>query len=55
MPVAMDGFCVSPEFPTFTVHNSSVERDFVGLVLSTATFWSQLKGRRRVSVPAVNE
>src|SRR5271166_2030853 len=41
---AMDGFCVSPEFPTFTVHNDGVERDFLGLVVTAPPFWSQLKG-----------
>ncbi|BCZ24743.1 restriction endonuclease subunit S [Mycobacterium senriense] len=44
VPAAMNGFYVSPEFPTFTVHDNAVERDFVGLVVSTEPFWAQLKG-----------
>jgi restriction endonuclease S subunit len=44
---AMDGSFVSPEFPTFRVHNDAVERDFVGLVLSAEPFWSRLKGSSR--------
>jgi type I restriction enzyme S subunit len=58
VPESLDGCCMSPEFPTFSVRSDLVDPEFVGRVITSKLFWSDLHasshgiGARRERVSA---
>lgn len=58
VPVRLDGWFVSPEFPTFDIAIAEVDRDYLGALVTSEPFWAQLKqasqgiGARRQRVNA---
>ncbi len=44
VPSHLDGWFVSPEFPTFDIDHEQADEQFLGAVISFEHFWSRLKG-----------
>jgi len=44
VPASLDGWFVSPEFPTFDIDSQRVDLRFIEAVLTSEHFWAQLKG-----------
>lgn len=44
VPNELEGWYVSPEFPTFDVDTEQVEIPYLGVVLTSERFWSRLRG-----------
>lgn len=44
VPGNLEGWFVSPEFPVFDIDSEQVDAQFLGAVLTSERFWSQLKG-----------
>jgi type I restriction enzyme S subunit len=44
VPAKFDGFFLSPEFPTFDIDTDLADPSFLGAVMTSEPFWSQLRG-----------
>lgn len=59
VPARLNGWFVSPEFPTFDIATTGVDRDYLGALVTSEPFWAHLKqasqgiGARRERVKAL--
>jgi type I restriction enzyme S subunit len=44
VPTGLDGWFLSPEFPTFDIDTRHADTGFIGAVINSERFWTRLKG-----------